>query len=292
MIRKRARSFIYILVNPVVQRVRKHSVSTIFLSTILILPALASAVNLGLLSTVSLQTDHPSSIVIIDESLNQPDILASKIYNSKVYKLNTKLNGVKQISNILAQNKNLESVHILSHGGMGYITLGNGLVNQANLVRYHTELQGWGQAMASGGDILFYGCNTAKGKKGRQLLQSIAKITGSDIAGSTDITGVSVLGGDWDLEYSVGNITTKSLNIKTYFHTLADDDSPTTGDNGVPSNDDARYVLLSDRVVDQDDWMGVPTYGSSSGSLSGGTYSYGGLDDNGVEGSVTAFPLD
>lgn len=302
MKRKCAKSFIYILVNAAVRRARKLSISALFLSIILIFPVLASAVNLGLLSPASLQEDYPNSIVIIDGSLNQPDILASKIHHSKVYELDARFDGIEQISKILSQNKNLESVHILSHGGMGYITLGSGLVNQTNLVRYQAELQGWNQAMASDADILFYGCNTAKGKRGRQFLQSIRSITGADIAGSTNITGGSAFGGDWDLEYSVGNITTKSLNIKKYFHTLVGDESAATGDNGVSFNDDGRYVLLSDSIVDQDvidqgDWVGVSTYGSGSSSVSRGIYSYGGLDDNGiffngVEDGVTAFSLD
>ncbi|MBL4590027.1 MAG: DUF4347 domain-containing protein, partial [Alphaproteobacteria bacterium] len=52
----------------------------------------------------------------------------------------------------------------------------------------------------------FYGCNLAESIDGQGLIQGIASLTGADIAASTDLTGAEVLGGDWVLEYSTGDI--------------------------------------------------------------------------------------
>jgi hypothetical protein len=51
-----------------------------------------------------------------------------------------------------------------------------------------------GQDMNVGGDILIYACNTAEGDKGINFVDSLAQLTGRDIAASTNRTG---LGGDW-----------------------------------------------------------------------------------------------
>ena len=56
------------------------------------------------------------------------------------------------------------------------------------------------------GDVLIYGCNLAESADGAALVNSLSKITGADVAASDDLTGNSILGGDWDLEYKTGEI--------------------------------------------------------------------------------------
>ncbi|MCA9091647.1 MAG: DNRLRE domain-containing protein, partial [Planctomycetaceae bacterium] len=43
---------------------------------------------------------------------------------------------------------------------------------------------------------------------GQSLVDSLGFLTGADIAASTDETGAAILGGDWDMEYHVGQIET------------------------------------------------------------------------------------
>ena len=40
------------------------------------------------------------------------------------------------------------------------------------------------------------------------LVNSLATLTGADVAASEDLTGNAALGGDWDLEYETGQIAT------------------------------------------------------------------------------------
>ena len=58
------------------------------------------------------------------------------------------------------------------------------------------------------GDILFYGCNLASSGNGHSLLNSIAHLTGADVAASDDNTGHAVFDADWDLEFTTGKIET------------------------------------------------------------------------------------
>ena len=60
--------------------------------------------------------------------------------------------------------------------------------------------------MNARGDILIYGCDVSEGSTGLQLIDSIAKATGADVAASRDLTGAARLGGNWTLEDNTGNI--------------------------------------------------------------------------------------
>ena len=53
---------------------------------------------------------------------------------------------------------------------------------------------------------MLYGCETGQGSAGQKLVAQLAKLTGADVAASTDLTGNRSQGGDWDLEVQSGSI--------------------------------------------------------------------------------------
>ncbi|MFQ5643824.1 MAG: DUF4347 domain-containing protein, partial [Thiogranum sp.] len=116
--------------------------------------------------------------------------------------------GIAQVSRALSGQQALSAVHIISHGSDGRIQLGNTWLDNEMLQTHKTAIAVWGDALASDGDLLFYGCNLAAGGEGQQLLQALQVLTGADIAASDDLTGNAALGGDWDLEFRVGRIET------------------------------------------------------------------------------------
>ena len=63
-----------------------------------------------------------------------------------------------------------------------------------------------GPALTENADILIYGCQTGADVSGWHLVHEIAKLTGADVAASTDKTGTASQQGDWDLELHVGTI--------------------------------------------------------------------------------------
>ena len=95
-----------------------------------------------------------------------------------------------------------------SHGSAGGVNLGNFWLSDLNIDAYAGDLVGWGDALRSEGDLLFYGCNLAGGSEGRALIESLRELTGADVAASIDNTGHEIFGGDWELEYAAGQIET------------------------------------------------------------------------------------
>ncbi|MCW8924136.1 MAG: DUF4347 domain-containing protein, partial [Gammaproteobacteria bacterium] len=166
---------------------------------------------------------YENTLVIIDSQLKDNEILSTSApIGSKVYRLDITKDGIEQISEIFKKHKGLTSVHFLSHGGSGYLSLGNAILKAETINYYKEKIQGWQQSLSAGADLLFYGCETASGAKGAELLDKLAELTGADVAGSTNVTGSTASGGDWELEYKVGGITASNLQSKNYPHTLVD----------------------------------------------------------------------
>ncbi|BAU12498.1 PA14 domain-containing protein [Leptolyngbya sp. NIES-3755] len=144
-------------------------------------------------------------LVFIDPSVeNAQSLVNSAVAGTKVILLNGNQDGIEQISTVLAGYRNVESVHIVSHGSIGSLTLGNATLDLSTLSRYETELKAWSNSLSTDADILLYGCNVAAGDN--PLISQLSEITGADIAGSIDTTGSAAKGGNWTLEAKTGSI--------------------------------------------------------------------------------------
>jgi hypothetical protein len=130
------------------------------------------------------------------------------------------LSAIAQITQALANQKDIKALHILSHGSEGSVTLGTETLNGNNLENFNTQLKQWGKALTQNANILLYGCEVAKGEAGQNFLKRLSEITGADIAASANPTGSAELGGDWNLEVQTGPIETPiAFNpkaLKTY----------------------------------------------------------------------------
>jgi len=115
-------------------------------------------------------------------------------------------NGIERVTETLNGITGVDELHIVSEGNEGNFWLGNAFVSSDNIEQYRSQFQSWGQSLSPGTDLLIYACLTALGESGNALLNSIADMTGADVAGSTNLTGNSQLGGDWTLERSTGEI--------------------------------------------------------------------------------------
>ncbi|MEG4596438.1 DUF4347 domain-containing protein [Microcoleus sp. F8_C2] len=146
------------------------------------------------------------------------------------------MSGIEQITNALANQKDIEAVHILSHGNQGSLKLGADVLNGNDIENFNTQLKQWGNALTENGDILLYGCDVAAGETGNNFVKRLSEITGGDVAASNDLTGNAAQGGDWDLEIVTGKIeSTVPFNreaMKDYDYTLANFDVTAPTDNG------------------------------------------------------------
>ncbi|WP_297696753.1 DUF2341 domain-containing protein, partial [uncultured Eudoraea sp.] len=129
--------------------------------------------------------------------------------NIEVVVLDQDKDGIEEISEFLSTRDELDAVHIISHGDDGSIQLGNTELNADTLEQNNLKIALWANSFAETGDILIYGCNLAETVDGQDLINDISSLTLADVAASTDLTGHAGLGGDWALEFSVGEIESK-----------------------------------------------------------------------------------
>ena len=197
-------------------------------------------------STETLSTDK--ELVVINSSVMELDkVVAELDVNQDVLILDAESEeaGLAQLQSYLDGNDTKYSaIHFVTHGNEGHIVLNGAELNAENF-----DAEAWsriGEHLTENGDILIYGCDLTANAEGELFCQKIAEATGADVAASDDTTG---FGGDWELEYRIGNVDTESICVESFNTRLAnwsvivgtDDDS--TGDGA--TNDLREAVYLS-----------------------------------------------
>lgn len=125
-----------------------------------------------------------------------------------VVRIDSAESGLSAVSAALAHARDVDAVHFLSHGNGSGFRLGSQWVDGAALAGHAGEIASWADALRPDADMLFYGCDLASTEEGRMLLDSFAALAGCDVAASDDPTGHETLGGDWNLEYTIGAVET------------------------------------------------------------------------------------
>ena len=146
-------------------------------------------------------------IVFVASELSDLNNLITALPSSAVVvKLDPFEDGLTQIARVLFNLKDLNSIHIVSHGSAGALQLGSTILNAGNIYDYLQQLSTIGSSLNVNGNIFIYGCSVAAGTDGQAFIQALAQLTKSDIAASSNITGSTALGGDWILESATGQI--------------------------------------------------------------------------------------
>ncbi len=160
--------------------------------------------------------DHPLEVVFVDSGVDDADTLLDGLRESRddqtqwlIVELSADTDGIQLITQTLSQLSSVDAVHIVSHGDGEGIQLGNARLDTETASGYAGEIATWGNSLDPGADLLLYGCDLASTSDGRTLIDSISALTGADVAASDDATGNQSLGGDWDLEYGLGEIETQ-----------------------------------------------------------------------------------
>ncbi|MEG5067440.1 esterase-like activity of phytase family protein, partial [Microcoleus sp. B3-A4] len=146
-----------------------------------------------------------SSIAFLDSALPDSQTLRNGIAaGTEVIILDAARDGVEQITEALANRSNIKSIHIISHGRSASLLLGAIDLNLTNLKTYASQLQRWSRSLADSGEIWLYGCDVAAGEKGANFVQQLSQLTKAKIAASRSPIGSSAMGGDWELDYTTG----------------------------------------------------------------------------------------
>jgi Domain of unknown function (DUF4347) len=160
---------------------------------------------------------RPLTLVLVDSAVNDYGTLVNNLRTeAEVVVLDPNQDGVDQITEVLANHQDIESLHILSHGDAGKVYLGSTQLSADTLDHYTEKLENWAEALTADADILLYGCEVAAGETGQQFVKKLSQITQSNIAASTHLTGDADQGGDWNLEYTTGEIHTDRVSAGSH----------------------------------------------------------------------------
>ncbi|BBB30134.1 DUF4347 domain-containing protein [Neptunomonas japonica] len=208
------------------------SVTTLFASQDLLSDSLYSNLQPEDGAFVSVFENETARIelIIIDSAVSNQQQLLQQIIppdshvNYQIHYLDQDSEGINQISELLNQYSQVDAVHILSHGKSDGVQLGSAWVNTETLNQQAEQITQWSSILTDDADILLYGCDVTSSEAGMNFVQALQRLTGADIAASDDKTGAQSLGGDWDLEYQVGQVesVTFSANSTQQWNGLLD----------------------------------------------------------------------
>lgn len=151
---------------------------------------------------------HGQVLVFIDSQVEYYQYLLSCVKpNAKVFLLSSEMDGILQITQVLARHPDVESVHILAHGAPGHLSLGGVEFSLSTLERYSENLKQWFSSfsMAIAPSLVLYGCNVAAGDAGIEFVEKLHQLTGATVRASNAFVGHSSLGGNWDLAVRMGS---------------------------------------------------------------------------------------
>ena len=145
-------------------------------------------------------------IVFID--LRVPDIqdlLNGLNSDEQAFVINGHSDGLDQIVALLEANHltDLSSISIVGHGASGEIDLGSTVIDDANLAGDAAALSIIGAAIAPGGNLALFACDTAAGPAGQTFISDLSAFAGGvDVTAATHLVGSADLGASWTLDAS------------------------------------------------------------------------------------------
>lgn len=167
-------------------------------------------------NVVQNDVSNPRELVVVDSSLRDIETIQQQLRQNQDLLILQQGNGLTELNEYLDETDGeYSAIHFVTHGDDGNIIINDKIIDQQSFnASEWSELK---DHLTSGGDILFYGCNIAGTAEGEALIDQIAVTCDADVAASTDTTGVS---GNWDLEYTSGDVETASLTVDDYRYDL------------------------------------------------------------------------
>jgi hypothetical protein len=166
-------------------------------------------------------------LIVVDGSLENLQSLLDNISriapDKTLLVLDPSGSQVNQLTANLQQDATgYDAIHILSHGGEGWISLGAEKLELANPAQNTALWESVKTSLTNDGDILLYGCNVANDTNGLATITELANFTAADIAASTDVTGSA---GNWVLEATSGSVEALSITAANWQGDLGDYDA-------------------------------------------------------------------
>ncbi|MCP5090943.1 MAG: DUF4347 domain-containing protein, partial [Gammaproteobacteria bacterium] len=180
-------------------------------------------------------------IVFLDTAVEDYETLMAGIDpNAEIVLLDTDRDGVEQIAEALEGRSGIDAIHLIAEGNAAELHLGDGFLTQDSISGQYADLFTLiGGNLSENADLLIYGCNFGQGAEGLLAVESLAALTGADIAASDDRTGHTGEYGDWVLEVNTGLIESSVVISKdaqsTWQEALSTYTVSNTNDSGAGS---------------------------------------------------------
>jgi VCBS repeat-containing protein len=232
-----------------------------------------------------------TELLVIDASVKDWASLTNHLgANVDVLLLDADKDGLQQIADQLLSHNSGEqqrysSLHLLSHGREGVIQLGNRSINAQTVADARSEFAQIGDGLDIGADVLLYGCDVGSNARGINFLRTLSEATHRDVAASTNKTGGSLVGGDWFLEASVGDIASSSsvgkalIEDVSYQYLLAANRAPI-------AVDDSRIISSNQGFNDGQAIKGNALGDSADSDPDGDGFTVAGIQEGDVPGPV------
>ena len=133
-------------------------------------------------------------VLFIDSKVQDRDALVKAVLpGTDVFRLNSVQDGVVQMANVLKGYSGLASVQIFSDDMPGLLEIGRGPPGSSeNVSQFSSEWTSLASSLARGGDLLLFGSGLGSETEGRAFVETVARMTGLDVAASSDPTGATV----------------------------------------------------------------------------------------------------
>jgi Domain of unknown function (DUF4347) len=160
--------------------------------------------------------------------------------NVEVHILDPARDGVTQMAEILAGRTGIDAIHLIGDGTDAEMHLGASFLTQDSIsTQYAEQFQQIGQSLSANADLLIYGCDFGRGEAGLAVIQTLATLTGADVAASTDRTGSAAEYANWQLEVTTGviesSVVISASTQADWNHALATFTVTTSNDSGAGS---------------------------------------------------------
>ncbi len=154
--------------------------------------------------------NYPSPLIVVDSQVDECWRLVDELGGQGSLRvIQADEDGVAVITEALGHHPT-DTLIVVAHGAPGRITLGNTPLDLDSLERYSEALGHWFATDASP-QIYLYGCQVAAGDAGAEFLARLHHLTGAGVAASPRLVGHGDLGGDWQLDATVGQVSPRSL---------------------------------------------------------------------------------
>ncbi|WP_233214590.1 LamG-like jellyroll fold domain-containing protein [Rhodopirellula bahusiensis] len=163
---------------------------------------------------ITMDPARPIEVIFIDDGVQESDALVQNLRDQSedtqwvIVRLASDQSGIDQISSALSTLQGVDAIHLVSHGDGEAIQLGSDRLSIDTAPSFAGDIASWGHSLDTDADLLIYGCDLASTVEGQDLIEMLALVCNCDVAASDDATGHEELGGDWILEYTVGDVTT------------------------------------------------------------------------------------